>query len=85
MITKKIVADKLAGYLHHELTINELVDWAEQAMMEEDFVDNETETIRNVVTRLGLADVRNFGLTWEDCQELLRQLGFQVHVQIVAV
>jgi hypothetical protein len=33
-------------------------------------------TIRNVVARIGVADVRAFGLTWEDCEQLLSQLGY---------
>ena len=32
--------------------------------------------IRDAVARLGLADVRAFGLTWADCQSILKQLGY---------
>jgi hypothetical protein len=84
-IDRQIVADKLGKYLRHEITLDELVDWAEHAMMDGEFEERNIETIRNVVSRLGLADVRTFGLTWDDCQELLRQLGFAAQVQIVAV
>jgi hypothetical protein len=28
LITKKIVADKIAAYLHHEITLAQLMDWA---------------------------------------------------------
>jgi hypothetical protein len=28
--------------------------------------------------------VRAFGLTWEDCEQLLRQLGYSARVEIVA-
>jgi hypothetical protein len=34
---------------------------------------------------LGVADVRAFGLMWEDCQQLLRELGYDAQVQIEAV
>ena len=68
-ITRKQVAGKLAAYLHHRISLAELVDWAEQAMMEGDFGTRNVERIRNVVARLGLADVRAFGLTWEDCEQ----------------
>jgi len=40
--------------------------------------------IRDAVARLGVADVRAFGLTWEDCEQLLNQLGYSVHVNIKA-
>ena len=83
LITKKIVADKIAAYLHHDITLAQLVDWAERAMMEDEFEENGLAAIRSAVSRLGVADVRAFGLTWEDCEELLRQLGFSARVSIV--
>lgn len=33
---------------------------------------------------LGVADVRAFGLTWADCEELLAKLGFSARIEIVA-
>jgi hypothetical protein len=79
-ITRQNVADKLASYLHHETSLEELVDWAEQQVMDGDF---ESSTVRDVVARLGVADVRAFGLTWDECQRLLNELGYaaQVHIQ----
>ena len=40
--------------------------------------------IRDVIAHLGVADVRAFGLTWEDCERLLKQLGYAADVNIVA-
>jgi len=45
----------------------------------------ESPAVRDAVARLGVADVRAFGLTWEDCQRLLRDLGFEAHVEIALV
>lgn len=53
-------------------------------MMDGDFDETHYDTIRDVVARLGVADVRAFGLTWEDCESLLRQLGYNARVEIVA-
>lgn len=83
LITKQTVADKLSAYLRHELTLGQLVDWAENAMMEGEFSERDMSALRTVVSRLGVADVRAFGLTWEDCQDLLKQLGFTARVDIV--
>ena len=83
LITKKIVADKIAAYLHHDITLAQLVDWAERALMEDEFEENGLPAIRSAVSRLGVADVRAFGLTWEDCEELLGQLGFSARVSII--
>ncbi len=33
-ITKQIISDQIAAYLHHEITLPQLVDWAENAMMD---------------------------------------------------
>ena len=85
MITKKTVADKIAAYLHHEITLAQLVDWAELAAMEGELAESEATILSTVIARLGVADVRAFGLAWEDCEELLRKLGFSPRVEVIAV
>ena len=67
-VTRETVAEKLAAYFHHEITLAELVDWAETAMMEGAFDEPQMDALRDVVAHLGLADVRAFGLNWEDCE-----------------
>jgi cobyrinic acid a,c-diamide synthase len=83
-ITREQVARKLAAYLHHDITLPDLVEWAEGAMMEGELAEDAHEQVRDVVARLGLADVRAFGLTWEDCEEMLRKLGYSAHVDVTA-
>ncbi len=83
-ITKQTVADKIAAYLHHEITLAQLVDWAENAMMDGELAEHDAQTLAAVVARLGVSDVRAFGLTWEDCEALLRQLGFSTRVDVIA-
>ena len=83
-ITRQMVADKLAAYLRHDLSREDLVAWAESAMMEGEFEREHFANVRDVVARLGIADVRAFGLTWEDCEQLLGRLGYAARVNIVA-
>jgi hypothetical protein len=83
-ITKRTVADKIAAYLHHDLTLGQLVDWAERALLDGEFAERDAKILSSVVARLGVADVRAFGLAWEDCEELLRKLGFSPRVEVVA-
>jgi len=52
--------------------------------MEGEFAEDAAATIAAVVSRLGVADVRAFGLTWTDCEQLLGQLGFSARVDITA-
>ena len=82
-ITRKTAADQIAAHLHRKMTLAELVDWAEQAMMEGEFAERDMDALRSVLSRLGLADVRSFGLTWEDCEALLDQLGYTARVDVV--
>jgi hypothetical protein len=84
MITKQAVAEKIAAYLHHEITLSQLVDWAENTMMNGEFEAGIESLLASVVARLGVSDVRAFGLTWEDCEQSLKQLGFSARVAIVA-
>ena len=83
MITRDTVASQLRDYLQRRTTRAALIDWAERAMMEEDFDDRDLETIRDITSRLGLADVREFGLTWEDCEAYLARLGYETKVDVV--
>jgi hypothetical protein len=84
-IARETVACKLATYLHHEISLGDLVDWAELAVMEGEFEDINHDTIRDAVARLGLADVRVFGLVWEDYETILKGLGYDARVEIVAI
>ena len=60
------------------------MDWAENALTDAEFEEKDAASISRVVARLGVADVRAFGLTWADCEELLGQLGFSARIEIVS-
>ena len=81
MITRETVAKVLGDYLHGDLALSELVDWSENSIAEEEF---ENAKLLEIVGRLGLADVRAFGLAWEDFREMLRPLGLAARVDLVA-
>ena len=80
MITRETVAKMLGDYLHGDLALSELVDWSENSIAEEEF---ENAKLLEIVGRLGLADVRAFGLVWEDFREMLRALGLAARVDLV--
>lgn len=83
-ISKQTVADKIAAYLRHEISVTDLVSWSENALMEGELADDTAGVIAEVIARLGVADVRAFGLTWDDCEDLLSKLGYTARVDIVA-
>lgn len=81
-VTRQITADKIADYLHGKVSQAELVDWAERALMDAEFDDADTEILSEIIGRLGLADVAEFGLRWQDCEEFLRRLGYRATVTV---
>lgn len=81
LITRRIVAEQLSEYLRQRLSQAELVDWVERQVMDGEF---ESDAARDAAARLGVADVRAFGLTWDDCRDILRDLGFDAHVEVRA-
>jgi cobyrinic acid a,c-diamide synthase len=83
-ITKQTVANQIAAYLHHEISLAQLVDWSENALLDGELAERDAQTVSSVIARLGVADVRAFGLAWEDCEELLQKLGFAPRVEVVA-
>ncbi len=85
MITRHDVAQQVIAYLQHRLSLAELVDWAEQALLESDLDERDLDLVRESLARLGVADVRAFGLSWEECEQLLARLGYKVSVQVVPV
>ena len=85
MITKHIVAEKLYSYLNHEITLPQLVDWSENVVNEEDIAEEDTDAVMSVATRIGVADVENFGLLWKDCDDMLHQLGYELNFDLKKV
>ncbi len=80
MITRATVRDEIIAYLNHALTLAQLVDWAENVMNEGTFDSNDSELLGDVIARIGLADVEDFGLSWDDCYGFLSRLGYKVQV-----
>ena len=44
-ITKQIVADNIGAYLHHAMTLSQLVDWTENAMMNAEFEERNASAL----------------------------------------
>jgi hypothetical protein len=46
--------------------------------------EQDADAVRFVISRVGIADVRAFGLAWEDCEVLLDRLGYRTRVEVFA-
>ena len=75
LVTRKKLVDMLLKYINRTIDLSNLVDWSEEMIREADFENGNFELIRDILARIGLADVREFGLTWDDCYGYLHKLG----------
>ncbi len=82
IVTRKMLANKLIKYINREIDLSKLIGWAEEMMREADFEDKDFELLREILARIGLADVREFGLSWDDCYDYLHKLGYDVKVEV---
>jgi hypothetical protein len=80
MITRQTVRDEILAYLNHKTTLAQLVDWAENAMNEGTLDPQDANVLSDVIGRIGLADVEDFGLSWDDCYDFMSRLGYKVAV-----
>lgn len=85
LITRELVRDKLLAYLNHQITLSDLVDWSETAICEGDLEEYQSETLRDIIAHIGLADVQKFDLSWADCSDFLKQLGYETRVETVPI
>ncbi len=51
-------------------------------MTEADFEERDIELLRDIIGRIGLADVRAFGMTWEDWEDFLSRLGYRINITV---
>jgi hypothetical protein len=85
IITRKLLAEMLIKYINRGVDLSTLIHWAEEMMRENDFESDSFEMVRDILAHIGLADVREFGLTWDDCYEYLHRLGYHVKVELIEV
>jgi hypothetical protein len=85
MTTRQTILDKLNAYLNHQITLAELVNWAENTLIEPNIPDDEdANQIMDMLMYLGAADTRGFPLTWEVLSDFLERLGGNVRVIVEA-
>ncbi|MAS32578.1 MAG: hypothetical protein CL610_01140 [Anaerolineaceae bacterium] len=86
LITRQIILERLDAYLNHQITLVELVDWAENALTEPDIPENENaDLIMDVLMYLGAADTHGFPLTWDVLSDFMDKLGGSVRVIVESV
>ena len=82
IVTRKMLSGMLIKYINREIDLSSLISWAEEMMKDADFENGYFELLRDILARIGLADVREFGLNWDDCYDYLHSLGYDVRVEV---
>ncbi|MEI6275754.1 MAG: hypothetical protein WCP08_07180 [Prolixibacteraceae bacterium] len=80
VITKQLLAVNLLSYLQHKTSLDDLVAWAENSLMDEKINEDDIEVIGSILARIGVADVKTFGLTLEECDEIMKNLGYELKI-----
>lgn len=78
MMTQDVLADNILAYLNGQMPLDDLVAWAEDALVtftESDERPPNADAIWDALLYLGAADTPGFPLTWETIREMLDQLG----------
>ncbi|MFP4642042.1 MAG: hypothetical protein ACLFPU_07690 [Dehalococcoidia bacterium] len=81
-VSKEDVGNKILDYLNRSITLEQMVDWAENMICEAEYNEEDFELIREILNRIGLADVKEFGLSWDECHDYLSRLGYRVKVEV---
>jgi hypothetical protein len=84
MTTRADCAQKIAAYLANEISHDELIRWADAALVEEAFPEREGRVVLGVLSDLSASRAPGFLSKVEDYQALLRELGFRIEPHLVA-
>ncbi len=85
MTDRKALLEKLLSYVRHETTLSELVDWAENTIMDGELdLNDDVETMMDVLMYLAGADTRGFPLTRDVLTEFVEKLGGKMPVIVEA-
>lgn len=84
MITRQIVGKQLQDYLNGNLSLAQLVDWAENAIIDDELEEGYDTMLFDMLAYIGVADVQEFELSWQDIVGMLEKLGYRANVALEA-
>jgi hypothetical protein len=84
MTTKSDCAQKIAAYVAGEISHDELVQWADAALVGEQFPETDGKILLGVLSDLSASRTPTFLSKVEDYAALLRELGFRIEPKLVA-
>lgn len=82
--TRQIVSDKLLAYLNRDITLDQLVDWAKNSVVDDALEPAEDKKmLTDILAFLALAISWQERVIWDICIVLLEKLGFRVEMDPV--
>ena len=69
VVIKRAIAEILIKCINKEIDLSTLAAWVKDMIKKADFENGSFEFIRGILARIGLADVREFDLKWDDCYD----------------
>jgi hypothetical protein len=84
MTTKADCAKKIAAYLASEVSHQDLLKWADAALVKENFPEEDAGILLSVLSDLSAGRTQGYLSQVESYQALLRELGFRMETRLVA-
>ena len=84
MTTKADCAKKIAAYLASEISHEDLLKWADAALVGEDFPEKDGRTLLGVLSDLSAGRTAGYLSQIESYQAMLHELGFRMETRLVA-
>ncbi|MDD9957045.1 MAG: hypothetical protein OXP68_12595 [Anaerolineaceae bacterium] len=83
VIDREVLLDKLYGYARNEISLPEIVDWAENVFVDDDIdVEGDIDLLMDVIFCLAGGDTRVFPLTRDALTGYVEKLGGKMPVII---
>lgn len=80
VLMRGAILKQLNAYLNREITLSQLVMWAQETLAASDLSPDDESLLRDLVTRAGDPNSETFGLTMEEWSDLLSRLGQELRV-----
>ena len=52
-------------------------------IMDAEIASGDEDIIMEVLAHIGMADVKQFGLYWDDCEKMMQKLGYRFQVKAI--
>lgn len=82
MVTKELVKQKIVEYILLKSSLEQLVSWAENSFMSEELDEKDAKLLSDILSQIGVSNVRNFGIQWHEWKEILWKLGYEMKIDL---